>query len=185
MTGTDRLCLFARPWQDAQWVDHPHCLWGRTANVCVADSLRCGRHLAGEKRERYQVWEGTPIPTTENKLRTIVERENMLPRRASCAQQQICLDEITRIQWRALALEFYRKQRISKKARCNIFVARIQSAGNAPLVTRRKCSSTTEYLLSYKNACACVCIERDWAPGERVQGATKKRRFAFTERRPK
>ena len=48
-----------------------------------------------------------------HKLRTIVERENMLPHCARRAQQQIRLHEVTRTQWRRLALEFYKKQRTS------------------------------------------------------------------------
>jgi hypothetical protein len=86
-----------------------------------------------EKRgKRYQVWifgewrgggKGRPLVTAENKLRTIIERENMLPHCARRAQQQIRLHEVTRTQWRRLALEFYKKQRVSKKARWNICVA--------------------------------------------------------------
>jgi hypothetical protein len=49
--NTDRLCLFVRLWQAAQWADHPHSPWGRIASACVADSLRCDRHLPGEKRK--------------------------------------------------------------------------------------------------------------------------------------
>ncbi len=50
---------------------------------------------------------GTPISMAEDRLRTIVERKDMLPRFSRGAQQQIRLDEITRTQWRRLALEFY------------------------------------------------------------------------------
>ena len=49
---------------------------------------------------------GHPLVTAENKLRTIIERENMLSRCARRAQQHIRLHEVTRIQWRRLALEF-------------------------------------------------------------------------------
>jgi hypothetical protein len=73
----------------------------------------------GTRGGRYQAWifgewrgKGCPLVTAENKLRTIVERENMLPRCARRAQQQIRLHEVTRTQWRRLALEFYKKQRI-------------------------------------------------------------------------
>lgn len=79
-----------------------------------------------EKRgKRYQAWvfgewrrsEGAPISTAENKPRTVVERENMLPRCARRAQQQIRLHEVTRIQRRRLALEFYTRT-TSIKAIC-------------------------------------------------------------------
>jgi len=86
----------------------------------------------------------------------------MLPRCARRAQQQIRLHEVTRTQWRRLALELYKN---------NAYPAVISARSvhtvsqNVPLVTRRKCSSTTEYLLSYK-----ACIERnDRAPPGCVQ----------------
>src|SRR6267154_835533 len=111
--------------------------------------------MAGEGR-------GHPSVTAENKLRTIIEREKMLPRCARRAQQQIRLHEVTRTQGRRLALELYKN---------NTYPAVISARSvhtvsqNVPLVTRRKCSSTTEYLLSYK-----ACIERnDGAPSGCVQ----------------
>ena len=112
---TDRLCLFVRPWRAAQWADHPHYLWVRTANACVADSLRCGRHLPGEKEKGIRLACLEDGGTLLRSIRTIVERENMLPRCPRRAQQHIRLHEVTRIQWRRLALEFLVDERVSKK----------------------------------------------------------------------
>ncbi len=132
-----------------------------------------------QEKKRKEI-SGLGRDTVENTLRTIVERENMLPRLARRAQQQIRLHEVTRIQWRRLALEFYKKQRVSEKTRCNLFVEHIQSAQNVPLVTRRKCSSTTEYLLSYKSM-----HRAQSGTGCKSARGNNQRRFAFTERFPK
>ena len=48
------------------------------------------------------------------KLRTIVERKNMLPRCARRVQQQVRLHEVARTQWRRLALEFYKNNAYRK-----------------------------------------------------------------------